>query len=201
MAEAGRAMAATGSATEPPGPPRAPTFQRPLLGVALGTFHTALLALIALQLIFRGGRLGEGLADLNTLVGLALFAALWVLVTAASMLAVRGLDLDALSFGHALGRGAWWGGVLGSALVIVPFLLVGPVALLLAVLRGDFQAIAVGLFTLSAVFVAIAAFAVGAVAGFVFAMLDEGLLMLSWLLVPRIGSPLGHAGAAKGRPR
>lgn len=155
------------------------------LGVALGTFHTALSSLVVLQFAFRSGGLGGNLADLNTIVGLGLFVALWAIVTAASTCALRGLDVTTLDVGSAIASGAKWGGIFGSGFVVVPFLVGGPVALVLAVARGEFQLLAVLIATVFGAFAAMAAFFVGAAFGLAFAVLDGALLRLSWLLMPR----------------
>lgn len=183
-----------GEAPVPPPPGATPAVRasRWFLGVALGTFHTTLLSLLVLQFAFRGGGLGGALAELNTLVGLGLFGALWVLVTAASMLALRNLDFTTLSAGQALGSGARWGGGFGAAVVLVPFVLAAPVVLVLSVMRGGFQPVALVLVPVFVLFATAAAFLVGATLGSALALVDHGLLRASWLLVwpsARVGRP------------
>ena len=63
------------------------------LAWALGTFHTSVLGLLLLLLVYPRGGLGIALGGLSTITGLALFVALWATTVFATSRAIRGLQL------------------------------------------------------------------------------------------------------------
>ena len=156
---------------------------------SLGSFHAAVLTLLLVLLGFRGGGLGDALGGLNTAVGLAIFALLWAISWWATARATRGLP----SIDSALESGAahifWraWGA--GGLAGLVFLLSLAVVALLANALddpgrirdaRPDLLVALVVLFYLA---VASAfAYVIGGLIGVAFALLDRGLIALSYVL-------------------
>jgi hypothetical protein len=84
-------------------------------GWILGTFHTAGVGLALLLLAYPGGGLGTTLANLNTITGLALFVALWIITVFATNRAIRGLDLVGGAIAGYHRRALRWGALNGMA--------------------------------------------------------------------------------------
>jgi hypothetical protein len=151
-----------------------------LISFALGTFHAAFFLITAVLVLHAIGALVGLLTSLNTLTGLALFAALWTTTTWTTSRAVPPIPVTNHSLNAPIGQlvlralraGALNGIVfLASAAVILE---------LSAVLTGSGQSIGVFVFV-ALVFVTagtLAAAAIGATIGVVFAALD---LILTWL--------------------
>jgi hypothetical protein len=95
---------------------RTVTDERALAGWILGTFHTSVLVLSLLLLLYPRGVLGEVLQGLSTATGLALFVALWLTTSYATRRALRGLDWfsdDPAEMAIFFGRALRWGAVNG----------------------------------------------------------------------------------------
>lgn len=148
------------------------------LGWVLGTFHTAVLALVLLLLVYPRGGLGATLANLSTLTGLALFIALWTTTLFTTSRAIAGLDLlgDAGPGFHR--RALRWGGANGMLF----FACLVAVLVVNAVLTAP-PATNVGAIFLSAAFYGsfglAFAFVIGALLGLIFATLDLAALRLA----------------------
>ena len=161
---------------------------------SLGSFHAAVLTLLLVLLGFRGGRLGDALGGLDTAVGLAIFALLWAISWWATARATRGLP----SIDAALESGAahiFWRAWAAGGLAGFVFLLSLAVLALLATalddpgrIRGidpDLMTLSVALAVLFYLPVASAfAYAIGGLIGVAFALLDRGLIALSYLALP-----------------
>ncbi len=148
------------------------------LAWVLGTFHTAAVGLALLFLAYPGGGLGQALAGLSTLTGLALFVALWAITVFATSRATRGLDL----FGGATAgyhhRALRWGALNGmfflwslAALLALQQLLTAPGTLQVQslLLGAGFVAGVGSLFALT----------IGAVVGLALASIDLAGLALA----------------------
>ena len=140
---------------------------------SLATFHASAFVLLIVFLLYTRDALGPALAGLNTLLGLALFVALWATTYLTTCRALEGLDLQneddrklfALrAFRWGAANGLAFLAVLGLVLVasavfvtpsgLVPVLFVAPFALVISA-------------------------AVGALVGLVFSAIDLGLLALA----------------------
>jgi hypothetical protein len=111
------------------------------LVLALGTFHTIALVIALVWLAYRGSGLGSTLASLNTLVGLALFIALWAIALFTTRRALAGIDFlsdDPYEMGTFFWRALRWGAVTGMLFLLV-LGVVGLVGSLVAASRGPFQ--------------------------------------------------------------
>jgi hypothetical protein len=153
----------------------------PFLEWGLGTFHTLIFILALVILLFFIGSLGSILSGLNTLVGYALFTALWGTTWWTTSRALRKLNeghspVDIL-FSWPVGifkfttLGVVWGGINGILFAVVLF-------------------IAVAIFVspqvfLSALFVLPFAFIVGAIFGILLILIDSLALSMARLLVKR----------------
>lgn len=145
----------------------------------LGTFHTAALGIALVLLAYPGGGLGGLLAGLDTLTGVALFVALWLVTLFATGGAIRGLDLLAPAGARGLLRRAFrWGAANGvlflwaaAALLALSQLirLPGTLDLRTVALGAGFV---LGLGTLVAV-------AIGAITGVLLAILDLAALAVA----------------------
>lgn len=157
---------------------------------ALATFHTTIFVTIALTILYIGGGLGDLLASLNTLLGLAGFGIFWLLTWWTTRQAVQriswaGVD-DPIPFGRIVAYSAQWGGISGALIllailvVVVAFLLVtDPVELV-----SDAWFLA-----LAAMVASLVAFIVGAVVGVLFALVDSALLVIVRYVYNRYRSP------------
>lgn len=81
---------------------RGPDEER-LITFTLGTFHTAIFVITAVLAVHLAGALAGLLADLNTLTGLTLFAALWGTTTWSTGRALRGVRLPLFSMSPPIG--------------------------------------------------------------------------------------------------
>ncbi|MFC4449890.1 hypothetical protein [Halorussus aquaticus] len=87
----------------------------PLVVWALATFHVAALVAVLVVALYRAGSLGDLLGGLDTVVGLALYLALWASTwwttrRVLGAVADAGTDASALT---VVGAGGRWGGVNG----------------------------------------------------------------------------------------
>jgi hypothetical protein len=148
---------------------------------ALGTFHTTVIGIALLLLVYPGGSLGTTLGALSTITGLALFVALWTTTLFCTGRAIRGVRLlggDRASTGAFYRRALRWGAVNGVLFAIA----------LVAILAANALAVAepsVGIGTMLAIagfqgtFGSLFGLAIGAVAGLVLATLDLAALRLA----------------------
>jgi hypothetical protein len=158
--------------------PRVPSVA---ITVALASFHTSLLVLVIVLLAYLGGGLGDALADLNTVVGLGLFVYLWVITWVTSAGALRRLGWPR-HFGieRVMEAGAIWGGFTGATSVAVPgtIAVVAAFVVGVATLNGN-TLFAALLFVPFTVIGSLLAFAVGAVLGLAFGLIDTLLFAAS----------------------
>jgi hypothetical protein len=156
------------------------------LAFALSTFQAGALVVLIVALLFRGGSLGETLDDLDTSVGVAVFAWLWLTGFYCTLKAVVRMGLQSLRddpLPDMLAGGIVWGGTNG-----VLFFLGVLLALVLygaanfdsdgePVLAAAVSALA---FAMVAVVIgSVVAWVFGAAAGFVFAVVHRVLLQLA----------------------
>jgi hypothetical protein len=139
---------------------------------SLATFHASAFVLAIVFFLYSRDALGSALGGLNTLLGLALFMALWATTYLTTCRALAGIDLlregDRVLFARRAFR---WGAANGMAFLgILGLVLVGaavfvsPSILLTALFVGPFALV------ISAV--------VGAVVGAIFSAIDLALLAL-----------------------
>jgi hypothetical protein len=110
------------SGVEEDGPRVDPT-DDPLAAWGVGTLHASLFVLAPVVVAHAGGALGDLLAGVGTLAGLALFAYLWAAVGLASRRWLRGVDpdrpLDAATGGATWGAAAGLGFLPGVVLAVL----------------------------------------------------------------------------------
>lgn len=158
--------------------PRA--YDNRLTAFALGTFHTATFLVTAVLVLHLTGALVGLLTSLNTLTGLALFAALWATTTWSTSRAAAPSSLTNLSLNAPIGAlvlRALRAGALNGTLFLASAAVILAVS---AVLTGNGQSILVFIFG-GLVFVTVgtlAAAIIGATIGVLFAAID---LVLIWL--------------------
>jgi hypothetical protein len=156
-----------------------------LIAFALGVLHTVTLLVALGWLAYRGGGLGNALAGIGTAVGLAIFVGLWGVIGVFTLRAVRGLDFASVTPGRVFERGAIWGGFNGMAFA-APLLLFILVAGVVNATREGPAAVA----TTAAVLVfyvgagTAVSFALGAIVGVIFGLLDNALLAVSRMIGP-----------------
>lgn len=154
------------------------------------TFHASVFVLVALLVVCSRGGLGIALQGLNTIVGLALFVALWTTTYIATRNALRGLDISAgpIDANRFTGRAIRWGalngvmflGILAIGLVANFSLTVASSQVPLPQLLASAGFAAGGLVVASAF-----ALAIGGVIGLVFSGIDLILLGIAARLVKR----------------
>jgi hypothetical protein len=83
----------------------------------LGTFHVAVLTVVAVFLLQRGGAVGDALSGLDTAIGLGLYAFLWAITLWTTRRGLRAAwrDGHGLAWMDGLGSALVWGGVTGVA--------------------------------------------------------------------------------------
>lgn len=163
--------------------------------VALATFHTALLVLVVLGLVYFDGGLGDALDDLNTVVGLSLFVYLWLITWMTTAEALRRIGWPSLvRRGDILPQSMLWGGWSGVATVAgtVPIAII--LSPIVALATGDADTAAIAVFALPVAAIASPfAFAVGASVGLFIGLIDYLLLSISDATIrvrrPRIDAP------------
>jgi hypothetical protein len=157
----------------------------------LGTLHAALLMLVLVLLLHVRGDLGDTLASLNTLVGLALFALLWGVAVYATSRAIEGLDLLAPAFDEVVRRGLKWGAMAGL-LLFAPLAGLIVVGLTADALTGRQDAAVFLVVPLYVVPGAILAALAGGATGFLAALVDTLILPLALWLSPLPARPRGR---------
>ncbi|MDA0256812.1 MAG: hypothetical protein O3C25_03615 [Chloroflexi bacterium] len=148
---------------------------------ALGTAHAALLTLVPVLLVFRGGGLGDDLEGLSTAVGLALYALLWAVSLLGTVGALRRIGPDvAAPTDSVVAAGALWGGVAGAAFLVVGLVALASYATAEGIAQGTVGPadIVVGAAGVAAIAVIGGAFAFigGAMVGALVALVDVALL-------------------------
>jgi hypothetical protein len=142
----------------------------------LGAFHVAVLTVVAVLALQRGGAVGDLLSGLDTAIGLGLYAFLWIVTWWTTRRGLRAAWHDGREptwrtvFASALA----WGGVTG----VVFF--VGLFAALLVVLvaQGERVLATLGFGLVGAVVAAL----IGAIVGGVLGLFDVALLRAAWML-------------------
>ncbi len=149
---------------------------------ALGTFHAGTLVVVGVLLAYRNGGV-ESLGDLNTVLGLGLFALLWAASVAGTEWALRDVRVHTLDV--ALRRGI--AGGVRSALLVLVVVIVFVVASVpfgltdeggLAGL-GNMLVVALYIVGVYGVLGGVVAAVVGGAIGFVFAVIDWLVLCLA----------------------
>jgi hypothetical protein len=178
---------------------------RRLAAFALGTFHAIILVWLFVTLSFRNGSLGETLDNLDTAVGLALFAAIWMVVGAIGAIAVvrlpGGTSTDRIGIiRQGTLVGAAGGAAIGGLIAVILFF---GAAIPAVASGGVSSAVGVAIAMVIAVAAIAAAGIVGGGLGWAFAMTDLALLEVSRLIawerprprnlrrVIRLGGPRG----------
>ncbi|MFC4359565.1 hypothetical protein ACFO0N_16605 [Halobium salinum] len=141
---------------------------------ALATLHTTLFVLLPLLAAFAvsaPGRIGDVLGGLDTSLGLALFAYLWLVLWLATRRALAAATAGSLTSRSALRAGLVWGAVAGVGFV-GPLLLLSGLAVFVTSGNVFFLLVVAGVGSLVAT-------VVGAVLGLVFAAVDFGLLAVA----------------------
>jgi hypothetical protein len=141
---------------------------------AFGTFHTVIFIVTAVLVLHLSGALVGLLTGLNTLTGLALFAALWATTTWSTGRAIRGVGGPVLAtrtpIGAVVTRAARSGALNG-----VLFLAAAAVILALSTLLAG-QGESIGVFIFGGFFVVLvgtlAGATIGAILGVLFAAID-----------------------------
>jgi hypothetical protein len=172
---------------------------RRLAAFALGTFHAIILVWLFVTLSLRNGSLGETLDNLDTAVGLALFAAIWMVVGAIGAIAVvrlpRGTSTDRIGI---IQQGTLVGATGGAA--------VGRLIAVIVLLGAVDTAAGVAIAMVFAVAAIAAAGIVGGALGWAFARTDLALLEVSRLIAwerprPRNLGRVIRLGGPRGGPR
>ncbi len=140
-----------------------------------------MLVLVIVVLIYFFGDLGETLDDLNTLLGLGLFAYLWAVIWVTTSGALRRLGWpNAAGLAEAIEAAVPWGGFAGAAIVIVPSFGGALVLAAYGVLTLDGEALLRALIIVPFGIVAGAvAFGVGGLIGLTLGVLDYALVRAS----------------------
>lgn len=156
----------------------------PLVVWALSSFHTAALVALLVVGLYLAGPLGDLLSGLDTVVGLALYLGLWVATWWTNRRAFRaiadaGSDAESVSSSVVVGTGGKWAGVDGVAFLwMLLFAAVFPPSSV--TLAGVAYFLAIGGIA------SLLAFAVGAVIGSLFALLDLALFRAAGVLGPKL---------------
>jgi hypothetical protein len=139
----------------------------------LATFHASAFVLLVVFFLYTRDALGPALAGLNTLLGLALFVALWATTYLTTCRALQGLDLLGEGDRRLFARRAFrWGAANGMAFLAV----LGLVLIASAVFVSPSGLLPV-LFV--APFALIISAVVGAIVGTLFSTIDLALLALA----------------------
>ena len=149
------------------------------ISAVLASFHSSMLVLVAIALLYLLGDLGEALADLNSLVGLGLFAYLWTVTWVTSAGALRRLRWPVHpTAGATLAASMLWGGLTGVGVLVAPVLFATAAFVVVGVATLDAGVVAAALLVpVAGVIAALFAFAIGAWIGSIFGLLDYLLLL------------------------
>ncbi len=145
---------------------------------ALATFHATLFVVASVLFAYTRGGLGSLLANLNTLVGLGLFAALWATTFLTTQRALEGIDVLGTMDDRAFVRRVFrWGAANGMAFlaVLAVVFLVGSLAAIPAGSGPGFLLFA----AFAAPFALVVSAAVGGAVGAVLGVIDLGLVRLA----------------------
>lgn len=145
-----------------------------LVAWSLGAFHAATLVAVLVALGHTAGVLGGLLADLNTVVGLALYVLLWLLswrATRAVLSRVTPATIETGATGEAIAWGAVGGAGTGVAVLVGIALVV-----VVPVIRRGGDVLSFGFILLVG---GIVAAIIGAVVGGLFAVLDIAFFRLA----------------------
>jgi hypothetical protein len=156
---------------------------RGLLVWAFAAFHTGIFVLALVFFLHLRGSLGAVLASLNTLVGIALFVALWAVIGWSTRRGLKRLtrstggagifSVTGVKLGDALVQALWWGGVTGllffAGLVVYTLVFV----LLPNVASAP---VAFGVLLVYTSLGGVVAFVIGALSGLVLGLID-GILV------------------------
>lgn len=159
-----------------------------LLEWALGTFHTAFFFAVLALLLFLTGSLGNLLALLNTLIGVALYLALWLITYFCTVQAARRIlkplapgatGLRGISLLRVLRYGILWGALDGLFFFLILFAIGANLFAVLAVIDSGIAGL---FFVNSSAFLVFSlglpiALAIGAAVGIVLSLLDSLLLL------------------------
>lgn len=163
-----------------------------LLAWALAAFHNGFFFAATFALLYRSGRLADLLGSLNTLLGIAVFAALWALTWWTTRRALAGVDWLALERPRQLlpiaGRGLLWGGVNGLLFFLAALLVGGVSALVLASLQpsnaSEALTILPGLIFVGAAG-SIVSFGLGAAVGLALGLTDLVIVLMAQAITSR----------------
>lgn len=145
----------------------------PLVGWGLAAFHAATLVVLLVILLFLWAPVGELLAGLQTVVGLALYLVLWATTWWTNHHWLRDtrltMDESATNSSSFLRTSFRWGGVTGSVFFVA-----------LVILAVAPQTVPTSLFPLVIVLIGvIVAFAIGGILGCIFGFADLALLRIA----------------------
>lgn len=142
--------------------------------VAMATFHTPLLVMIGVALVFLSGDLGAQLDGGGPLAGLGLFAYVWVITWVTAAGALRRLEWPDFKTERVMETAAIWGGFTGVALYGIPAVPLALVIVVSAVVSLDPVEILAGFFFLVIYGLAVIPliFAGGVVLGMLVGLLD-----------------------------
>ena len=151
-----------------------------LTGLTLATFDVTALVLAALVALHASGALADLLSGLNTVVGVAVFGYLWILVVLAVRWVLSAAPLGAAGLGTLALRGVAAGAVTGIAFLLGAFL----VAVVPQLLTGPIEAVSLVLIvTIGAAVAAV----VGALVGLVAALLNVAVYRAAGALLSEGG--------------
>lgn len=151
-----------------------------MIGWILGSFHTAVLGVALLVLVYRGGGLGQALGGLSTLTGLALFIALWTTTVFTTGRAFRGLDpLGAGAPTGVLYRRALRWGAANGVLFFASLLAILVANTLASAAPGVQVGAILAIAAFEGILGALVAFAIGAITGLVLATVDLAALRMA----------------------
>jgi hypothetical protein len=157
-----------------------------LVDWVLGTFHTTVVGLTLLLLLYPRGGFGATLSSLSTLSGLAIFIALWattVFTTRRALLGLDWLDDDPAQMAIFFRRALRWGGVNGLLFLLA----LGAILLLNTLLtaRGSITSPALTVFAFIGAIGVVVSYAIGAVVGVTLGALDIAALRVARALTRR----------------
>lgn len=174
---------------------------------SFAAFHTTYFVLIAFTLLYTQADLGELLASLNTLIGVGVFALLWLTTWWCTRRAVAELvqvkQMRVPSLGTFLWLGVKWGAVNGI-LFFLPIIVLTILFLFANLAARSLDASQVGSAlgsTTGGLFFAIvfgmpAALVIGGLVGLGFGLIDAGIARLAFLIFDSWVTP--HAEGGKG---
>lgn len=163
-----------------------------LIEWSFAAFHTAFFVLVAFTLLYASGNAANVLGALSTLIGVGVFAILWLTTWWCTRCAVVELKDEGQFFiptlGDLLGVGAKWGAVNGLLFFLSLFGVIALVGLGLSTLAGNFFSGLVFLGIAGCIGAPIALF-LGALFGIVFALIDASIARLAFFVFDLITIP------------